>query len=302
MNDTALNIAEKIKARLQDGIRLEKDVLHYIESVTGAAKPDDLLSQLEQGEESCEIESLYELIFYPDEDDQVFLEPLLEEKAVDQKTAEYIRWYLAKEEIRTRLFYPNGSMTPEITVPGHSINQYLKRLRLTSCIPEKTAEAIRANISDRQLALRMRVRLRNAEFGYSGNAASFICSCLEKMPVKSEEDMARIQWVIDFLGRRDEGTDIYSSLMEEKRRAAEMLRLSSESEQRLSRQPVEALIMQGVNIPCISTDETIRQLNIIDQIALAVFGTTETPDRQTPVNLGVFDGKSDIGKVIRILS
>ncbi|MFW6052928.1 MAG: hypothetical protein ACOC8I_03360 [Desulfosalsimonas sp.] len=302
MNETTLNIAEKIKARFQDGIRLGKDVVHYIESVTGARGAGELGLQLQSDEESCDIESLYELIFYPAEEDQVFLEPLLEEKAMGREDTGDIYRHLTEKEISTRLIFPDGTMTRKITVPESNIKQYVKRLRLARNIPERITEAIKNNITDRQLALRARVRLRNARFCFSENIMLFLCSCLEKMPVKSEEDLERIQWVIDFLGRTGANADIYTSLMEEKSRAAEMLKLSSENEQRLSRQPVEALIMQGINIPCISADDAIRQISIIDQIALAVFGTTETADLQTPVNLGSFDGRSDIDKVIRILS
>ncbi|MCF8111732.1 MAG: hypothetical protein K9J85_09615 [Desulfobacteraceae bacterium] len=65
MNDKALNITGKIEARLREGVRLGKDVVHYIESMTGVAGPEELVLQLKSDEESCDIESLYELIFYP---------------------------------------------------------------------------------------------------------------------------------------------------------------------------------------------------------------------------------------------
>ncbi|MCF8111733.1 MAG: hypothetical protein K9J85_09620 [Desulfobacteraceae bacterium] len=219
-----------------------------------------------------------------------------------QEDIQDIYRHLAAKKIRTRLIFPDGAMTPEIAVPKSSIKQYVKRLRLTRSIPEKIARAVKNNITGRQLALRAQVRLRNSGFCFSENIMLFLCSCLEKMPVKSEKDLEKIQWVIDFLDRADAKTAIYTSLMEEKSRAAEMLKLSSENEQRLSRQPVEALIMQGINIPCISADEAIQQISMIDQVALSVFGTTETAGLKTPVNLGVFEGRSDIDKVIRILS
>ncbi|MFP4572609.1 MAG: hypothetical protein ACLFNW_06545 [Desulfobacterales bacterium] len=301
MDNTAVKITEKIQNRLRDGIRLENDVIHYIESMTGAQGPEQLVWQLENSEDS-DNQSLYELIFYPAEQDQVKIEPLLEEKNMDQKSVQAIEHHLAEKEILTRVIFPDKSTTPQITVPETSIRRYVQRLKLTRAIPENIAAAIKNLVANRQIALRIRVKLRNARFCFSENITSFFCSCLEKMPVESEEDMGLIKWVVDFLEHTDDKTDIYTTLMDEKRRVAEMLRQASANEKQLSRQPVEALIMQGVNISCICSDEAVRQINLIDRIALAVFGRTEAVDPQAPVNLGAFDARGDIDKVIRILS
>ncbi|MFO7837986.1 MAG: hypothetical protein R6X08_00625 [Desulfosalsimonadaceae bacterium] len=300
MKDKALQIEEKIRGRLENGIRLGSKEVHYIESVAGIGVPKELLQQLDDTE-GCESRSLYELIFYPGRADQVVMEEVLESEAIEEEDLRDIGSRLKKKRIRTRIVFPDQGETGEFEVPQEAVSSYVKRLNLDRCIPEKLSEAVGFHIKGRDRLL-VRVGLRNAEFEFKQNIVSFLCSYLEQVGVGSEEDMAQLDWVIGFLGQAGERTDIYTALMEEKRRAAEMLRRETENERRLSRQPVEALIMQGVNIACISRDEAVGQINIIDRIALAVFGRTEAADPEEPVNLGVFDARNDMDKVISILS
>ncbi|MFW6082155.1 MAG: hypothetical protein ACOC7W_09580, partial [Desulfosalsimonas sp.] len=84
MNDTALKIEDTIRELFEEGIRLGNDVLHYIESMAGAAGPEELLEYL-WDQESCDSQSLYQLIFYPDESHQIRLEPLLETGVLSRK-------------------------------------------------------------------------------------------------------------------------------------------------------------------------------------------------------------------------
>ncbi len=301
MDDTARKLAERIKNRFTAGIRIGNDVIHYMESVAGATAGQELFRQIEQ-EENCETESLYELIFYPDESDQIELEPLLEAKTVDANVIKEIEEYLTSKNPCTRLIFPEGAETPEISIPQDALSRYVRRLKLTRRLPETLEKTINTNIQNRHRALQVRVRLRNARFCFYENIVSFLCSMLGKMPPKSDEDMAGLSWLLGFMDQIDDKTDIYVALMEEKARAGEMLRLSNNSQRKLAGLPVEALIMQGVSIPCISEEKTVRLINTIDRIALAVFGQTETDALQSPVNLGVFNGRHDIDKIIKILS
>lgn len=301
MNNPAVQIAKTIQDLFDNGIRLGKDVVHYMESVAGAAGPDELLEFLED-EQNCDSQSLYQLIFYPGERDQLLVEPLIQNGSVSRQDIQDIERNLAYEKIRTRLIFPDETTTPRIRIPEDALCMYVRRLNLGRSIPAEIAEAISLHAAGQSLGLRFRVMLRNSRFGFGENIVSFLCNYLKRMPVKSEQDMEQASWIIDFLDQAGAETDIYAALMEEKHRTAEMIRQAASSEKRLTTQPVEALIMQGVSIPCISADEAAARINTIDRIALAVFGKTEAVESESPLNLGVFNARNDMDRVIRILS
>ncbi|MCF8024689.1 MAG: hypothetical protein K9K82_04275 [Desulfobacteraceae bacterium] len=301
MKNADVQITDRIESRFKDGIRLGGGIIHYIESVTGAAGANELFCQLKDSE-SCETQSLYELIFFPAEEDQIDLEPALESETVDQKDIQAIERRLCSKQIRTRLIYPDGSKTPQIRIPENVLHGYIQRLNLARQIPEKLAETVNACITGSLAALQVRVRLRNTKFDFRENIVSFLCSYLEQIPLESQEDMEELTWVLDFLDQTGAQTGIYTALMEEKQRTAEMLRQAADSDRRLERQPVEMLIMQGVSIPCISSDQALKRIGLIDRIALSIFGKTESAEQHSPIDLGVFNARNDMDKVIKILS
>lgn len=301
MKPRVSQIAEKIEGLLKSDLRLTPGVLHYIESVAGICGPEEFDRQMAESG-TCDDQSLFELIFYPDESLQAHLEPDLEPGALDEKEAKTIEEQLAAKKISTRLVFPGGGKAEDFTVPDNALCRYVGRLNLTRQIAAPVAETITTRVNERNRALQIRVKLRNARFGFSENIISFLCTYIEKMPVESVAGMERLEWVLEFLDRVDENTDIYIALMDEKRQAEEMLRQADNSEKRLRQQPVEALIMQGINVPCISADKARQNISAIDEIALRIFGETETGQPASPINLGVFDAQKDIEKVIKILS
>lgn len=301
MESRGSQIAEKIESLLKSDLRLTPGVLHYIESVAGICGPEEFSRQMAESG-TCDDQSLFELIFYPEESLQVHLEPDLEPGALDENEARAIEKQLATKKISTRLVFPDGGKTEDFTVPDNALCRYVGRLNLTRQIAAPVAETLSTRVDERNRTLQIRVKLRNGRFGFSENIISFLCAYLEKIPVESDADMKRLEWALDFLDRVGENTDIYTALMDEKRRAEEMLRQADNSERRLKQQPVEALIMQGINVPSISADKARQNINTIDEIALRIFGETETGQPASPVNLGVFDAQKDIEKVIKILS
>lgn len=301
MKQKAIEIADRIEGRLKKGVRLGGEVVHYIESVAGVKDPNELFHQLEDSE-SCDSQSLYELVFYPAEADQIELEPILESETLEPQDTQTINSRLISKKISTEIIYPDESSTPPIRIPENTLRQYVQRLNLTRRIPEKLADSINSNLHDRSAALRLRVWIRNTRFGLRENIVSFLCTYMEQLPVETREDLEQLAWTLDFLDQTRGKTDIYSALMEEKQRISDMIRQASESDKRLSRLPVEAIIMQGVNIPSLSSEKAMKRVRMIDTIAISIFGKTETPGQLAPINLGDFNPREDLDRIIKILS
>ena len=302
MEPKVLQIAEKIEKLLAAEIRLDREVLHYIESAAGAADPAELTRQMADSD-TCDSQSLFELIFYPEQSHQRYLEP----GALEESENRAVEGRLAEKRLRPRLVFPEGGKTGGIQLPENIVRRYVRRLNLTRQIPPRVADAIRSHIRDPEQAVTVRVRLRNTRFGFTGEVVSFLCAYLEKVPAVSGSDMERLDLTLSLLDHVPQKTDIYTAMMAHKHHCEEMIRRADTSEQRLRSQPVEALIMQGVNIPCISAEQARIRIRMIDEIALRVFGRTEMTGpaeagSQSPINPGALNAARDLDKVIKILS
>ena len=299
-------IAEKIEKLLAAEIRLDREVLHYIESAAGAADPAELTRQMADSG-TCDSQSLFELIFYPEQSHQRYLEPELEAGALEESENRAVEDRLAEKRLRPRLVFPEGGKTGGIQLPENIVRRYVRRLNLTRQIPPRVADVIHSRIQDPEQAVTVRVRLRNTRFGFTWEVVSFLCAYLEKVPAVSESDMERLDLALSLLDHVPQKTDIYTAMMAHKHHCEEMIRRADTSEQRLRSQPVEALIMQGVNIPCISAEQARVRIRMIDEIALRVFGRTEMTGPaeaggQSPINPGALNAARDLDKAIKILS
>lgn len=279
-------IAREIKNQLESGVRLTPGMLHYLESVLAVATAGDLHRQLARGDTS-ETGTLLELVFFPDESVQIRLEPLLEGGGLDEDRAEALRSRLCDEKIHTRLYFPDNTATQTFRLPGAVVDRYVRRLNLARKLDPQVTDAICRHLSDRKQGLCVRVRLRNCRFAFQPNIVAFLCAFLAAMPPGAPDYMDCLDLGLELLEGAGPQADIYDVLMHQKRVYAEMIRRAREGEKRLRHRPIEALIMQGTSISCVSEDATRSKMARIDEIALRVYGKTEMPElAEQPVTLG----------------
>jgi len=91
--------------------------------------------------------------------------------------------------------------------------------------------------------------------------------------------------------------------MARKKANIQNLQQASRFEEQLRRSNMETLMLQGVRAPHIDPDALREELRLIDRISRTVFGSTEyflSPG--SGEDLGLFDPRDDIGRVIRMLS
>lgn len=298
--------ADAIVSLFADGIRLSPDVLHYMNSVAGVQNAAEMRPLLAEPDD-CDGQSLCELIFFPDVAQQVRIEPLLENETFDPADVDGLIQRLARTDVQTTLAFPEDADNCRIPVPPYALSQFIRRLHIDREIAPPVAEAISAQIESRATALWLRVKLRNARFAFSAHFSSFICAILANISETEPEFSDMFAFACDSLEEIGPETDIYLALMDRKRHCGEMIQKARQSEKNLRELPVEALIMKGVNIPCISVDDARRRIDIIDRISIAVFGRTELTENlmaeaHQPMDLGLFNRHTDIDRVIKILS
>lgn len=281
MQDISEKLAQAVLQQLEAGIVLSRQVVHYLESMTGASSARDLEPELESGDDA-ELCSLLELIFYPDREGQCAIEPLLEKEQPAGKDINRLQQILCEKEIHTRLIFPDNTITKAIPVPRESLLSYVRRLKLGRPMDDQVVSAINQHIADRRDALLARVMLRNSRIAFLPQVVSFLCDFFRIMPQKAQNWKASLELAIPLLESAAADTDIYTRLMNQKRHYAEMIRRAENASEQLKQVPVEALIMRGTSIASIGEDEARNRMAIIDETALCVFGRTEIDEFPGP--------------------
>ncbi len=289
---------------LSGEINLSRDVIHYIDSTLAPASGDQLVEFL-MDPDNCEAETAVELIFFPDEAMQEKIEPILAQTGFSPEDQTEIANLLCSKNLQVKLCFPDHQSKVPLTVPESAIRQLIARLQLHRRINPQVSEVIDRFITDTRAARRVRVKLRNARIEQSGKQADFLCSLVQTLYGKSDEFWNSLDFAIDLMEQTDPEADMYEALMAHKQFLIKAIRTAEKNQRALQSNTVEALIMRGINISSVNTEEARNSIDRIDRISISIYGKTEflpglEPSEQS-IDLDIRN-KEDIASVLRLLT
>ncbi len=301
-------VADAIEAVFKKGIHLTDDVLHYLESTHAIVHPEELHRMLLPPFD-CDSESICEMVFYPDESQQAFLEPVLEKNSIkDNQEKKMLADMLAEKNIAPAIYFPSNTRPCCASIPDAAIHRYIQRINADRRIDPRILAAIRLAIQSPETAAAVKVKLRNSRIDFTDYRVSSICAFLDGIEENSADFMDLFVLLCRVLETMSPDTDLFSALMETKHKCLEMIRQAEKNETDLKQNPVEVLMMRGETIAAIDAAQVRIQIDRIDRIALALFGRTGTlpatdQDQGPAINLGVFRKKGDdLDRLIKIFS
>jgi len=297
-------LIDRLIGMLSGEIVLSDDVRHYIDSTLAPASADQLAEFLTDSD-NCEAATAIELIFFPDEAMQETIEPILAETDFSAEDPSEIAASLCKRQMRAIIGFPDKRDKVALNVPAFAVRRLVDRLHLTRVIDRRLSETIKRLVPDAHAAARVRVKLRNARISQSKNQTGFLCSLIQALYNKSEDFWDCLAFAIELLEQTDPEADIYRALMAHKQFLIQSIRAAEKNRQALASNPVEALIMKGVNISSVDTEAAREKIDRIDRISVSVYGRTEffpglEPSEQS-LDLDIRD-KEDMASVLRLLS
>lgn len=298
-------LVEEIKRLTSDGIRTGDKTLFFIESTFGNAGPEFLAPFL-CGSDDAEAETLFELIFFPDEDFQFHLEPHIASDAFSPADAEIVTERLVKEKWAPQIILPGDVKIQTGIIPTAAIRQFVCRLNIARHIDSRVSRSITTRFSDDGSVRRSRVRLRNGRFPFHPRAVAFLCDFFSRLPGSDADVLSLLELAVELLDHTGDDTDIYSALMDRKRHCLRMLRQAEKCEKDMREQPMEALMLRGAAITSVDTQSLLRQMAAIDRIGLAIYGKTDpaesVADTTHDIDLTTSDTAGNIKAIIKILS
>ena len=294
-------VAEKIIEILQDGLTLNTDTQHYIDSTFSNPSAGEL-SELLQDQSNCETDSLMELLFFPDESVQLQLEEMIAESQFQSRDEAEIQSYVCAKSLQTSIRFADGRGTFEKRVAPSNATKFIERLNLSRCLDPGIRSAISRYVP-RELQTRCKVRLRNARSIISPNKISFLETVLKKLQIHNDVFFDHLDFTLSFLDEIKDDADIFQKLMARKKSCIQSLQKAKNLDNKLARHNVETLLLRGERVSCIDKAAARKKIQIIDRISLAVFGKTEFFDMMPVGEQSItLERKADIDKLIEELS
>jgi len=291
-------VAEKIIEILRDGLTLNADTQHYIDSTFSNPSIGEFEALL-QDESSCETDSLMALLFFPDESVQLELEQMIEETHFHRRDEQEIQKRVCSTSLQTQIRFSDGRGALEKRVAPSNAAQFIERLNLSRCLDPKLRSAITRHVHQ-GLQSRCKVRLRNARPITSPDKISFLQTVFKNLQIDNDDFFDHLDFTVSFLDELNAEADMFQALMAKKKRYLQSLQKAKKLDNQLTRHNVETLLLSGERVSYIDRADARKKIQIIDRISLAVFGKTEFFDLMPADAQSItLEGKDDIDKLFK---
>jgi hypothetical protein len=279
-------LVEAIAAALENCGQLSIAVLDFIETALFPVQPEPLTAFLTDDDGESERDSLLDLIFSPDVAVQIALEPLLE--AVCRLPADNAALHdqLLVRPVHTWIKMPDGSKLACIAVPDDIKSLYLERLNVTWQLDPYLRAAIEDG-AGHDMALKVKVRLRNANLRPTADQRTILCRFFERMADDDPDYLDCLDLFLSLVGRDVNVDDTYDHLVAHKRFLVRSLRQAQRFTDLLRQSNMETLMLQGVRAPHVSPDQLRYHMRLIDLICIRMFAKTEAiaPPMENPLRI-----------------
>jgi hypothetical protein len=293
-------LADAVARLFRQGIRLNDAAWHFINSTCGHPTPEMLEAVLSDTSHP-ERETLLELIFFPDADQQAVLEDEIASGGFTGGSEAAVLARLTRNPLEAHLIIPQDPKTLRVAVPKWAASAFLSRLHIGKAIDPRLPAAVDPSLPE-SVRMRVRVALRNSRFDPSEKKIRFLCNFFRETAAGDDDFLPMVDFVLGFLGDVDDGAGIYRALVDRKRSCFRSLQQAMKFEEQLERHNIETLLLQGVRAPHIDKAEMRRTTAWIDRICHAVFGRTEPVGDAAAEQLMDLDGGGDMAGLIRSLS
>ena len=282
-----IELLEPIAEALENSGQLSKAILEYIETALFPVQPEQLTAFLTDDESESERDSLLDLIFSPDLAVQMALEPLLETVCLSSEDRAALYDQLLGTPIQAWIQMPDGRRLACIPVPDYFKSRFVERLNIFWQLAPRVRAVIDEGVATDDMALQVKVRLRNGNVRPNADQQTILCRFFERMPDDDPDYLACLDLFLSLVGGDIKAKDVYDQLVSHKRFLFRTLQQAQRFEALLRQSNMETLMLQGMRAPHAPPDELNYHMRLIDLICARVFGKTETiaPPMDAPLRV-----------------
>ena len=299
-NPLHLPLATKLLGFFQQGFALSPEVVHYIDSTFFHPSREELQVIL-CADSNAELDSLRELLIFPDVSIQLDIESLLANAPVGNADETRLIEMLCEQTGETTIRFPDSRGSLTLPVPEYVVAQFVRHLNLTRQLDSQIIIAL-SGFDDKVLQNEIKVRFRNTKPVCGNKQIGFICDFLKSAANLEGDLLDHLDLALGLLDEVDEQSDVYQLLMARKRFYLSCLRRARAFDTQRQRSNMETMLSQGIRHVHYDVAELSRTIDKIDAISRAVFGRTEVYDQlqvhEKAVDLG---SDRDFERLIRLL-
>lgn len=260
--------AQCISRLLGAGISADASVMAYLQATTDADSLADI-SDLLGEDDSCERDTLLDLLFFPNQALQIALEPFLRQFDYSENDARRIAELLARQALEVPVTFPAGVLT--VPLPDFAAASLISRLRLHRQIAPELARCLVDHLPP-QAVDRVRVILRNAAVPDTDTVRNTLAAFFKQFPADDPHFEKGLDFLLSFLTDLPDTADVFQSLANRKRKLADQLQKTEKYLEQLQNSNMEIMMSQGRRQSGLDMAETRITLRVIDTIALRLFG------------------------------
>jgi hypothetical protein len=300
-------VEDRIRSHLAGGVRLDEATLDFLASThgaVGAGEVEDLLS--DAGE--TDVESLLELLFFPDLPLQVSLEGVLDGRGLEDGSLKALVRSLSEAPAQTLFVLPAGGGRLSMAMPPGRAPGFVDRLRLGWSLPAPLRPRLSAAFpgdgpGPSPGMAEVLVRLRNAGLPATAFQTAFLDRFFLAFPADRPDYLDHLACLAGFLSETPEAADPYDALMGKKAFWFRQLQQARKARALLEKSNFETLVMSGMHVPAMDTAAAVQAMERIDALALRLFGRTDPFDANpSAVDLGEVGADAGVDGISRLLS
>ena len=258
-----------VQQHLKTGLALNDNVLGYMEVTFGSTDLALILAEAD----SSEIDSLLELVFYPDTELQMQFESLWGHTVFSADDQAALIALLQNDPLQVPIHQPSQAPAIRLRVPDFAIEAFMKHLNITWQPPIELAQILENHLSNRLLR-RTRVHLRNSVLTWQPHQVLLMRLLVTHMANQDDYE-ACLTFMLSILDEFEPRMQPYAFLAAKKFFYFQSLCRAEDFERKRQTSNMEILILQGERFAYGSIEEWRGKMQRIDRICQALFGRTE---------------------------
>ena len=293
-------LANWLKNLLQEGILISHEITAFTEATFGTTD----LSALLNDTSSDELDSLMELIFFPDLHTQMRFEHQWGDSAFTSADVGWIIDHLSVSPLRVPLAdSASGGRPLIIEAPDYAIDAFVRRLNITYQPNARLVQVLQDHYhGDQRLVLR--VRLRNARLKWTGEQIELLRGFLSAMPASRLDVDDLLVFLVSLMDDLVPGIDPFEFLVGKKRFFFQSLCKAEDFERQRQASNMETMMLKGARSAHGSIAEWRQWMRKVDQVCQAIFGRTQFFQQPAEQDIDIHNknSKETMQDVMRVLS
>lgn len=271
--DTTHDLAQSICRVILSSFDFNQEVLHFASSTLGLDSVQAVRSALANLADTpdSEQECLLDLLLSPSMAQRMELEPFLQRldaSSVSHADLTRILMYQCPQALIT---FPDGQHI-SLELNQDLMESIVSRLHIQRTLSPELEKAV-ADYVPHSWQIWVRVHLRTATTPLTGTRTAFLAAILRRIPVSSPFFPEYFGFALAFVQECSKNEDMAQALTAKKELLEHSLDRAAFLEKKRSGQAMETLLMQKIPMLSIDTDRAEREIEIINDLSLALYGT-----------------------------